>query len=291
MAFIYNIIEMEEELLNFQPFTVKMDAIVKVQQLHTRYVEVNEHWATLPPEIRDIESEDYGKEIAMISELKGKHLAFLVGMERDEQAAIIAQTGPEAMEVEVQFDQINIILAKLWALEPITTISKRKISNMESRIREVIASMDEQSIVRTPLIEQMIISFVTTRLDVLFKWHLSTCAIFTVENLLSFLHMRKNGIEPCEITNDGASTSTGGPAKKRALPRCPRCKGIHPLTRCPQFLTLTLEARRNTVIQARLCYNCLSSEHTTNACKNGICKRCSEKHNTLLCPRLNVENN
>lgn len=291
MAFLYNIVEMDQELNDFQPLRSKMDTILKIKELHVRYIDVNEHWAELPKAMRTIEADDYGKEIAMIGDLKSKYIENLINIEQDEQAAQIGQVEPEAMDIDVPFNQLSAILVNIWSIEPITTVSKRKIGNIEYRVREEIAAMDELKIVRTPLIEQILVSFVITRLDVtsqvLFKWHLNSCAIFTAENLLNFLFTRKDGIEPYEVpVNDGASTSSAGPPKKRPLPKCPRCRGIHPLNRCPQFLTLTLEARRNTVIQSRLCHNCFSADHATRVCKNGDCKRCNDRHNSLLCPQL-----
>lgn len=61
-------------------------------------------------------------------------------------------------------------------------------------------------------------SFVSTRLDVtsqvLFKWHLSNCAIFTVENFKKFLHKRTNGIQPYEVAG---TDSENGLAEEHQL--------------------------------------------------------------------------
>lgn len=64
---------------------------------------------------------------------------------------------------------------------------------------------------------------------------------------------------------------------------CPYCKGAHKIFACNAFRKLKNNERVNIVRENRLCFNCLSSFHLSNACtSNSLCNRCNRKHNTLL---------
>lgn len=66
--------------------------------------------------------------------------------------------------------------------------------------------------------------------------------------------------------------------------KCKVCnKESHPVHRCPKFIKMDLSARRNAAKEHHLCYNCLSTQHTSKDCKASACKRCDKRHNSLLC--------
>lgn len=79
---------------------------------------------------------------------------------------------------------------------------------------------------------------------------------------------------------DQPSTSTG----KKHKPICIECQGAHYLHKCDRFKSMTMAQKRAFLDYNRLCHNCFSSSHTTGQCKQGVCKRCGTKHNSLLCP-------
>lgn len=65
---------------------------------------------------------------------------------------------------------------------------------------------------------------------------------------------------------------------------CSLCKDEgHPLFYCPQYKLLSVESRGDHVRAHKLCYNCLSHGHSTQACHSSYkCKRCGKNHHTTL---------
>lgn len=72
--------------------------------------------------------------------------------------------------------------------------------------------------------------------------------------------------------------------KKKAL--CPYCHLEHFLHRCEMFKKLSLAEKLAVLKRNTLCINCFSPAHATQLCKQGVCKRCNLKHNSLLCSKL-----
>lgn len=80
-------------------------------------------------------------------------------------------------------------------------------------------------------------------------------------------------------TSSEQKPGTSGTANK-----CKVCnKESHPVHRCQKFLKMDLAGRRSAAKEHNLCYNCLSTRHTSRDCKASTCKRCDKKHNSLLC--------
>lgn len=64
---------------------------------------------------------------------------------------------------------------------------------------------------------------------------------------------------------------------------CIICKGnSHPIYLCTEFLSATLSERRNKVRSNNLCWNCLKQGHQAQNCLSRGCKKCNQKHNSLL---------
>ena len=82
----------------------------------------------------------------------------------------------------------------------------------------------------------------------------------------------------------GPSVST-----RPRLTACPNCnKPDHFfLSKCPDFMKMNLEQRRDKVRQVRACYNCLSTLHRVGNCPSTFgCRECGKKghHHSLLHP-------
>lgn len=64
---------------------------------------------------------------------------------------------------------------------------------------------------------------------------------------------------------------------------CPNCNNeSHNLVNCPQFLSLTPNARLKSLFRYKICFNCFRSGHYANHCKKPGCKLCKRRHNTLI---------
>ena len=76
-------------------------------------------------------------------------------------------------------------------------------------------------------------------------------------------------------------TSTGA---KRATPNCSQCNGESHFTfKCPKFLQLIIQRRRDFIAAAENCFNCFGSGHKANKCPSKYnCRKCDGRHHTLL---------
>lgn len=68
---------------------------------------------------------------------------------------------------------------------------------------------------------------------------------------------------------------------------CPFCTQDHSLSHCKQFCKEDYETRSEFVRTHRLCYNCLSSNHSIKFCGvKTTCQLCQRKHHSLLHPKV-----
>ncbi|XP_066600221.1 uncharacterized protein [Prorops nasuta] len=63
---------------------------------------------------------------------------------------------------------------------------------------------------------------------------------------------------------------------------CILCKQSHFIQNCPSFLELNSQSRATKIRELSACLNCLRKGHVMADCKGGMCKRCGQKHNTLI---------
>lgn len=92
--------------------------------------------------------------------------------------------------------------------------------------------------------------------------------------------------EPVAGPSGAGSSSVS--KKKRVV--CSHCGSDHYLHRCEMFKCLSLPAKMAVLKRNNLCLNCFSATHKTGDCKQGVCKRCNLKHNSLLCSKLESNN-
>ena len=65
--------------------------------------------------------------------------------------------------------------------------------------------------------------------------------------------------------------------------KCSCCGQEHYNGRCKEFITATPAQRRELVLKARLCFNCLIPNHSAEACQSlNRCYVCKEKHHSKL---------
>lgn len=61
MVFIYLVEQFAEELRVFAPTHDVLECSYKLQELHNRYIELNEHCQVTTEEERSLEQDDYGQ--------------------------------------------------------------------------------------------------------------------------------------------------------------------------------------------------------------------------------------
>lgn len=86
------------------------------------------------------------------------------------------------------------------------------------------------------------------------------------------------------ISEQSSEYGPSKPSKSRVQEKCTLCRAEHNLYRCSDFLTLSLRAREQKVLDWRLCANCLRADHRADQCSNGSCRTCKQRHNSVLCP-------
>jgi hypothetical protein len=81
----------------------------------------------------------------------------------------------------------------------------------------------------------------------------------------------------------GPSTFKSHFTKSLTLIKCVLCSDNHPLYKCPQFNTMTMEDRKTFIFQQKRCLNCLALNHSVPQClSKSSCRMCQKKHHTLL---------
>lgn len=64
--------------------------------------------------------------------------------------------------------------------------------------------------------------------------------------------------------------------------QCPICAGNHVVFKCQQFMVYSIEERNSLVRKKQLCINCLNPNHGVKDCRSSSCRKCNQKHHTLL---------
>lgn len=112
----------------------------------------------------------------------------------------------------------------------------------------------------------------------------------TLESFLEFVKNRGGGLETCETQTNSKSninSTKQAPIKIHNATcveeTCPKCKEIHSLYKCKEFLTLSTLDKRKFVGENQLCFNCLHTGHRVNKCKSRyFCSKCKSRHHYLL---------
>lgn len=78
------------------------------------------------------------------------------------------------------------------------------------------------------------------------------------------------------------STDKPQDRQSRFTRSCLKCTGMHPLYSCKKFLDSDLESKLNLIRENKLCENCLRSGHAPDTCRFGPCRKCNQKHNSLI---------
>ncbi|XP_011860461.1 PREDICTED: uncharacterized protein LOC105557754 [Vollenhovia emeryi] len=114
----------------------------------------------------------------------------------------------------------------------------------------------------------------------------------TFEKLEEFLTSRTRALERIESTTfqPGPSSTTSPPKKASSHQTthqgdsypCDCCNAQHFIVMCAKFRDLSPQDRHKVAINKRLCFNCLG-RHNVCSCKSQKgCKRCTERHHTML---------
>lgn len=170
--------------------------------------------------------------------------------------------------------------------------------------------------------DSLIIYIIVTKLDITTEreWEQHKCTVFQnksphtnlkLDDLLQFLRNRADILETLIVSHTKSSTYNSTDTKKqthtqlsspkvhcnvatnkfshknnnhtRVYKLCIMCNERHALYSCQQFLNLSLKDRLKFIHDKHLCINCMRSGHNVDTCVFGPCRKCDQKHNSLLC--------
>ncbi|KAJ3634605.1 hypothetical protein MTP99_007553 [Tenebrio molitor] len=109
-----------------------------------------------------------------------------------------------------------------------------------------------------------------------FAQYLSACAK-AQENIEGYGTPRKPSWKPTQSTPTQSFHQKGKPAHD-----CACCLKPHFIVFCPMFRQYDAKERLDWVIQQHLCFNCLDPHNAYKYQSPHVCKKCSEKHLTML---------
>ena len=82
--------------------------------------------------------------------------------------------------------------------------------------------------------------------------------------------------------NSPSQNQSSKQSKPKANQRCSYCSGKHLAHKCAKYKTVN--SRKDRVMQIRLCYNCLTPEHSSKTCRSTkTCRTCGSHHHSSLC--------
>jgi len=64
--------------------------------------------------------------------------------------------------------------------------------------------------------------------------------------------------------------------------KCPICTQQHRIYSCERFNQMSIADRKNAVLNARLCFNCLNFGHQLKDCQLSSCPKCNQRQNSKL---------
>jgi len=159
--------------------------------------------------------------------------------------------------------------------------------------KESIRSLEILQLVPDKATEAIILYSIVTKLDTqsreLWEQSLKGKSIPPLIDLFEFLEQRARAIAASGPSRLRSFRADDQPKKihvhhTNANSQCKCCgQAIHPLFKCPRFYSMTVPERYEVLKTSNSCFNCMAENHTTRDCTNsGRCKKCNQKHNTML---------
>lgn len=87
----------------------------------------------------------------------------------------------------------------------------------------------------------------------------------------------------CNIVSNKPNNNKSQGKNARNYKPCIMCNDLHPLYSCQKFLDLSVQNRLKFIQTKQLCPNCMRPGHTVDTCVFGPCRKCDQKHNSLIC--------
>lgn len=196
---------------------------------------------------------------------------------------------------------------RILQVTQVETIIDRRVINAESakEIRELIDITQEclESLknlgVDVSTWDIMLVVLITRKLPFrtreLWEEELQPTEVPTYQQLGEFLEKRYRTLESLELIGKSDTERQGEPQfqtqnrSSYTQPKYQRFNCIvcntepHLLTKCEEFLDMSVSSRNAVVNSKNICENCLGTNHTVSDCRNQKrCFKCGNKHHTLI---------
>lgn len=145
----------------------------------------------------------------------------------------------------------------------------------------------------TPFLEAFPIYTIVSKLDeqTRVKWketRQETNTVPTIDELFDFLHKRQKVLETPKndkLTHDTNIRKTIKSVQSYTVTTkiiCKLCKADHYTQNCEKLKSANVDERYEIIKNAKLCFNCLRSNHSVQNCNAKRCKQCNGKHHSIL---------
>ncbi|XP_058817142.1 uncharacterized protein LOC131680444 [Topomyia yanbarensis] len=188
-------------------------------------------------------------------------------------------------------------ISDLFAIESVRKESSDSILSLVDQFErhvKILTALGES----TNSWSSLLVHMVCARLDkhTLREWEKSTGDIIdeipTYEEIIHFLHEQARILHTLNSEVTGFHTNSKekprfSVAHTATIPntstyRCAVCSQPHRIYECEEFKRKSVEQKHEIVRRKKLCWNCLSSSHMSRDCPSKPCRKCNEKHHTLL---------
>ncbi|XP_055623360.1 uncharacterized protein LOC129766789 [Toxorhynchites rutilus septentrionalis] len=190
-------------------------------------------------------------------------------------------------------------IASLFAIDPVRKESSNAIlalvDQFERHVR-ILSTLGEQ----TERWSSLLVHMVCSRLNhnTLREWERSTACdkekIPTYNELITFLKdqagilISLNSGSPAILSpkeKSRLSVAHAAAVSKSFSPKsCIVCNQSHRIYDCEVFKRMPLEQKQDVVRKKKLCWNCVSMKHLSRDFSSQSCRKCNEKHHSLLHP-------
>ncbi|XP_073821570.1 uncharacterized protein [Musca autumnalis] len=178
--------------------------------------------------------------------------------------------------------QVSTILERILSL-PNMSGDCRSVKDFHDSLHESLLALEGLGI-KSKEWDPLLIHILTKRMDktthVLYEQSIvNSKELQTMDHFMKCLKGRFESLEAVNGFQKSKPTATSASTTTR---KCYMCKGDHPLYYCKQFLAKTAPERQKWVARNKMCLNCFKEDHQAKTCTSGTCRKCQQKHNTLL---------
>ncbi|XP_072400609.1 uncharacterized protein [Diabrotica undecimpunctata] len=183
-------------------------------------------------------------------------------------------------ETLLTLEKLNISVQS-WDLIVIHCLTKKFDDNTfrcweEKRPKGIVATLDEFK------------AFLNERVDTLKNIERNSKKVKENKWYSAGSHTNRNGNNKWQrhksfVSTESNLTETNTFSLTNQDPFCHYCKNKHYINNCEKFGKLRTYVRYEQTKKLGLCLNCLKkANHTSKYCKSGNCRKCGQKHHTLL---------